>query len=373
MDKDDLIRRLENLEVPKIELRSHRENLKEDLLASKYFAAQPKNALLSLAVSKLTGGSEMLREYISRQPLWKTATVGMLALTLITVLSITIPSFDGESNVAMAEEQAKEIVRNSDWFQDAVEVVLGEEGEIGEVGIVEVNSDKSIARVIYFPTESGQTFIVEVDLIAKEVTDIEVTSEAIITKHLSGAEEEEMIDIAKHNNPVVKEILDRGWATVFCVSPRGEGLGALMILWIEWEEQPELSQYNPTMRVEIDLVRQKVEIIDPIPLYEMELSGEAREEAIGIALTDPILEDQMAKGWAIVRGVFPVFTEDMIMPDGEIQASQYTKEAIVVIGLELIEEGRRLGEPPCPINVRVLVDLEENEMDILDTLPMLRD
>jgi len=373
MDKDDLIKRLEDLEVPKIELRGHKERLKHDLLTSKNWEEQPKATILSLSVSRLKGGAEMLREYISRQPLWKTATIGILALTLITVLSITIPSFDGESSVALAEEQAKKIVRNSDWFQDAVEVVLGEEGEIGEVGVVEVNSDKSKARVIYFPTETGQTFIVDVDLVAKEVTDIEVTSETIIGKHLSGAEEQEVIDIARSNNLLVRTILDRGWASVWCVSPRGEGLGAQMILWVEWEEQPELSQYNPIVPVEIDLVRQKVEIVDPIPLYEMELSGEAREEAISITLTDPTLKEQMGKGWAVIRGVFPILTEDMIGSDGEITVLENASNALVVIGLEIIEEGRRLGEPPCPINVRVLVDLEENEMDILDTLPMLRD
>ncbi len=196
MDKDDLIRRLEDLEVPKIELHGHKESLKHDLLTSKHWGEQPRATILRSSVSRLMGGAEMLREYIARQPVWKMALISILALALIAALSLTVPSFDGKSNMALAAEQ---IARASEAFEAA----CAGEGEITLVKVVEEDNDQA---VVTFATETGKKITFQVDLKAETLVKINQWVSVAAGGIDSSAVRDEAIGIAK-TDPRVQELL----------------------------------------------------------------------------------------------------------------------------------------------------------------------
>ena len=189
MKEEDLIKKLENVELPEIELESHRRRLRMALLDAGYLKRQREVAIWELAKSKVKGVKDtMIRGLVSRQPVWKTAVIGVLALALITGLAIAIPSLTGQSPEALAAE----IAQNSPEVQAA----LGD-GEV-QVVVVKVVNDKGIVIC------QGEIGIVtaEVDLKTKAVT-------VVPMPELTGADKAEAISIAKAE-PAVKEILDKG-------------------------------------------------------------------------------------------------------------------------------------------------------------------
>jgi hypothetical protein len=140
----------------------------------------------------------MLREHISRQPVWKIAMAGVLTLVLIAALSIAIPSLTGQSDQALAAE----IARNSPQVQAAL---VG--GEVQVMKVIKVVDDKG---TVVCRGELG-VVTAEVDLKIKEV--IEVVHMFALTE----AEKEKAVSIA-NADPRVKELLDKG-AGIVRVSP----------------------------------------------------------------------------------------------------------------------------------------------------------
>ena len=133
MKEEELIKKLQNAKLPDIKLQSHQSRLKMALLDAGYPQKQRGVAFRELAKSKLKGVKDtMIRGLISRQPIWKTATVGILALALVIGLSLTIPSLTAESAYA----QAAEIAQNSPEVQAA----LGADGEAQTINIIEIDS-----------------------------------------------------------------------------------------------------------------------------------------------------------------------------------------------------------------------------------------
>lgn|GEM_PF-4001203 len=191
MNKSDLIKKLENIEVPQIELQSHRESLKGNLLSSKYFEEQ------EIGTTRLGRWFTIFRFSVTRQPKWKTATVSILVLALIAVLSITIPSFNGKSNIALAEE----IVRNSEAFK----IVSVGEGKISAKQVVEKDNGEA---TVTFTTEKGNKIVAQVDLKSEQVKSIELKVPGV---EITGAEKAEAIRIATAD-PRVKELLDGGYS-----------------------------------------------------------------------------------------------------------------------------------------------------------------
>ena len=193
MKEEELIKKLENVELPRIELQSHRCRLRMALLDAGYLQRQREVAILELAKSKAKGVKDtMIRGLVSRQPIWKTATVSMLAVALVLGLSLTIPSLSTESVYA----QAAEIAQNSPELQAA----LGD-GEVQVVKVIKVVDGKG---TVIAKGETG-VLTAEVDLKTKEVT---VTT-PVLTPEQTIARNQEAIDIAKAD-PRVKELLDMG-------------------------------------------------------------------------------------------------------------------------------------------------------------------
>ena len=198
MKEEELIKKLENVELPDIELQSHRRRLRMALLDAGYLKRQRGVAILELAKSKVKGEIDtMIRGLVSRQPVWKTAVVSILALALVVGLSLTIPSLSTESVYA----QAADIAQNS----PQVRAALGD-GEVQVVKVIKVVDNKG---TVICQGELG-VITTEVDLETKEVT-------VVSMPELTEAGEEEAVDIAKAD-PRVQELLDKG-ASIGKVSP----------------------------------------------------------------------------------------------------------------------------------------------------------
>jgi len=199
MREEDLIKKLENVELPEIEVQSHRRQLRMALLDAGYLRGQRGVTILEVAKSKVKGGIDIImRGLLSRQPVWKSLVVGVGAIALIIGLTIALPSLTGQS----AEALAAEIAENSPQVQAA----LGD-GEVEVVKVIEVVDEKG--RVIC----RGVTGLVtaEVDLKTKQVTEV------VRMPELTAADEQEAIDIAKAD-PRVQELLNKG-ASIGKVSP----------------------------------------------------------------------------------------------------------------------------------------------------------
>lgn len=196
MKEDDLIKKLENTELPDIRLQGHQRRLRMALLEHGYRRRQREVAVFDLVKSIFKGVKDtMIKGLISRQPVWKTATVGILALALVLGLSLTIPSLSTESAYAQAEE----IVQNS----PEVHEVLGPDGEI-QVVRIDIEDLTGTGEVIA-NGEAGSV-LARVDLKANKVT--EMTSFVV--------DDQRAIEIAEAD-PKVKELLDSG-ATIGEVS-----------------------------------------------------------------------------------------------------------------------------------------------------------
>ena len=129
MKEEELIRKLENVELPDIKIQSHQRRLRMALLDADYLKGRPGITFLELAKSKVKGVKDtMIRGLVSRQPIWKTAVFGMVALVLVIGLSLTIPDLSTDS------VHAANIVQNSPEVQAALG---GEEVEVVKVIVID--------------------------------------------------------------------------------------------------------------------------------------------------------------------------------------------------------------------------------------------
>ena len=193
MKEEELIKRLENVELPEIEVPSHRRRLRMALLHAGYPLEQPRITIWGLAKSKLKGGISMTKELVSRQPVWKTAMASVLAVALIIGLSLGIPALTGQS----PEVLAAEIAQNS----PQVKAACGGEGEVEVVKLTITNGKGEVICV----AKMGRLVAADVDLEAGEVTEVEVLS----MPELSDEDKAEAINIAKADSRV-QELLGQG-------------------------------------------------------------------------------------------------------------------------------------------------------------------
>ncbi|MFC1970521.1 hypothetical protein ACFLV0_01085 [Chloroflexota bacterium] len=196
MKEEELIKKIENVELPDIKLQSHKSRLRMALLDADYLKKQRGISFLELAKSKVKGVKDtMIKGLVSRQPIWKTAVFGTLALALAIGLGLTIPTLSNDS------AYAADIVQKS----PEVQAVLGD----GDVQVVKVIVIDGKAIVIAI-SEKG-VVKTQVDLKTKEVTEVDKMTEP------TAEEKQEAIDIAEADSRV-KELLDTG-AMISTVSP----------------------------------------------------------------------------------------------------------------------------------------------------------
>jgi hypothetical protein len=194
MKEEDLIKKLKNTEIPDIKLKSHQRRLRQALLDTDYLNQRRGFTILKLAKSKVIGVKDtMIRGLISRQPVWKTATVSILVLALALGMGLTIPALATKSVYA----QASEIVRNS----TEVHAALGD-GEVTVVKVINIEEDKGTVIA------QGETGTVSAKVNLKTNSVIDITTVIV--------DEQAAIDIAKDDTRV-KELLAHG-ATIGDIS-----------------------------------------------------------------------------------------------------------------------------------------------------------
>ncbi|MBA7616467.1 hypothetical protein ES703_23763 [subsurface metagenome] len=190
---------------------------------------RPRVTIWGLANSKLKGGKDIvIRGLVLRQPVWKTAVIGVLAVALIAGLGLGTLLLPGQSSEALAAEIAKN--------DPQVRLALSG-GEVEVVKVVRIVDDEG---TVICEGTMGQLVIAEVDL------KNEVVTEVIFMPELTEAEIEEAVNIAR-NDPEVQQLLDQG-ATIGNVSPM---YSFVMRVNLETGEIEEFS--GSLVRVEIEL------------------------------------------------------------------------------------------------------------------------
>ncbi len=207
MKEEELIKKLEKVELPEIELQSHQRRLRMALLNAGYLQRQRVGVtILALAKSEIKGGIDIIMKgLVSRQPVWKTALASVSAIALIIGLTIALPSLTGQSSEALAAEIAESSLE--------VKLALGDQ-EIEVVKVIKIVDDTG---TVICEGTMGRLVTAEVDLESQEVTEVKVAIEIVDMPELSEADEQEAINIAKAD-PGVKELLDQG-ASIGMVFP----------------------------------------------------------------------------------------------------------------------------------------------------------
>lgn len=272
---------------------------------------QPRVTILGLAKSKAKGGMGMVRELVSRQPVWRTAVVGVLAVVLIAGAAIAIPSLTGQS----AEALAAGIARNDSQVQAAFGD--GQEGIIVmDVEIID-NTGYVILRDL-----KGQIVTADVDMKTKEVIMVE---EVPIPEFTEG-QEEEAISIAQAD-PRVQELLERG-AIIKEVFPFYSP-AVLIRLDRDVEVMPATTTIaavvmelgEETWVAHVDLAQQEVrdvikwpskgevqveiEELVMVEKFHMELTEAQEAQAVEIARSDPRVQELLNSGATIFK-VMPI-------------------------------------------------------------------
>jgi hypothetical protein len=211
MKEEELIKKLEKVELPLIELESHRQRLRMAVLnAGRLLNEQPRVTTLALAKSRVSRGMDVMRRgLVSRQPVWKTALVSILTVALITELAIALPLLIGQSPEALAtsivckspEVRAALVVKPIEVGPpETVEATVTADVAVALVRVELMEEDGDNARVLV-RGEWGRYVVADVNLVAKEVTCVYKFPE------FSDEEKATAIEIARAA-PEVQELLD---------------------------------------------------------------------------------------------------------------------------------------------------------------------
>jgi len=197
MKEEELIKKLENIDLPEIEVQSHQRRLRMALLRSQRFEEHPGR--FSTVKSKIEGGMDMLKGLISWRPVWKPVLVSALGVALVIGCALFAPPIFGPSPEALAAD----IAQNS----PEVKAALGAD-EVETLKVVNIKDD--MATVIV-EGKMGGIVTALVDLHTKIVT------KAVGGPQLTDEEKENALNIVKAD-PRVRELFDKG-ATIDMVLP----------------------------------------------------------------------------------------------------------------------------------------------------------
>jgi len=218
MKEEELIKKLESVELPEIELQSHRRQLRMALLDAGYLQRRPGVTILDLAKSRVKGGIDiMIRGLVSRQPVWKTAVIGVLAVALIAGLAIALPSLTGQSPEALAAEIAQNDPEIQAMFQPwgglakVIKVVRPREEDVFHVVLM-------IPKEDFTSSEQDVSGVIVVNVAERRVVGRQVfEAKGLELPPLSETDKAKAVDIAKADSEV-QLILDSE-ATITSVTP----------------------------------------------------------------------------------------------------------------------------------------------------------
>lgn len=344
MGEEELIKKLENVELPDIELQGHQRRLRMALLESRYFKEQPKVAIFSQTKSKMKGGIDMLKGLISWRPVWKPALVSALAIALIVGSALFVPSLVGPS----PEVLAAEIAQNS----PEVQKLLGDD-------LVTVRKVQLVDGVGHVVCEAsiGTFALADVDLEKGKLIKVE----KIKMPELSDEEKERAVEIAKADLEV-RELLDKGAKIgkvfpMFGIITLSEENGetgvetsvnvcvALVLNDEKWIVHVDLEKGEVERILEPKsaagiwaTTEEKLEIMGPLSIPP--ITEEERAEIIAIAKADPEVQELLDKGAEINENIMlwsykgPITSED----EDKITLGEVSKDKAELI-LELKENG----------------------------------
>jgi len=208
MKEEELVKKLEGVELPGTQLESHRRRLRMAVLnAGHLLNEQPEATPLARARSRVSRGMDTLRRgLVARQPVWKTAAVCIATVALIVGLAIALPLLIGQSPEALAAS----IVRNSPEVRAAVvgTPVVGVDPITLDSVVVQllaaelIDEDGDNVRVLV-KGDWGRYAVADVNLEVREVTRVYTFPE------FSDEEKVRAIEIARADSGV-QEILDEG-------------------------------------------------------------------------------------------------------------------------------------------------------------------
>ena len=102
MKEEEFKEKLEGVEIPQIELESHRSRLKMALLNSDYFKKKRGNRLLDAARAQARGFMDtMLGGMVARRPSWKVALVTSFAVLMMAGMVFGLGSLNGTQQAGL--------------------------------------------------------------------------------------------------------------------------------------------------------------------------------------------------------------------------------------------------------------------------------
>jgi len=102
MKEEELKEKLERVEIPHIELESHRSRLKIALLNSDYFKKEKGNGIMYAVKTRARGFMDnMLEGMVERRPAWKVAMVTAFAMIMIGGMVFGLGSLNGTQQAGL--------------------------------------------------------------------------------------------------------------------------------------------------------------------------------------------------------------------------------------------------------------------------------
>ena len=333
MTEEELIKKLEGINFPKIEVESHRRRLRMALLQTQYFEELPGK--VSALKSKLKGGIDTMKGLFSWRPVWKPALVGTLALALIIGSALFVPPLFGPSPQALAAD----IAQNNPEVQE----LLGDDSIV----VKKVQVVDGVGQVVC-EASVGTFALAKVDLEGGRLIEVEKIKMPELTKE----EEARAIEIAKAD-PEVKELLDKG-AMVDRVFPTF----GMVVLNVEDGKTKietsvsvtvELSLDNEKWIVYVDLDKGKTEtiLLPPNGVGPVTIDGDGEGDEITITVIKdlpPMTEEEKEKTVALAKANSGV--QELLDKGAEIneklivwRLAKDTAERIALAPVELWENG----------------------------------
>jgi hypothetical protein len=192
MNKEEIIKKLENLDLPSIVIHSHQQKLGKALLDAVHlgdFQRTPASRnLRQRALDSILG--------LRHQPVWKIASASLVACTVVAALVIVIPLLTAASPTNLALQ----IARNDPQI---LETLHGD----GDVNVLDMNISGRTANVVC-TRGLGDILEASIDLDMKKVVSTKHL-ESLFVPELTEAARTHALNIAM-DDPRVKQILERG-------------------------------------------------------------------------------------------------------------------------------------------------------------------
>jgi len=93
MKEEDLTKKLENIQLPKVKLESHQRRLRMALLDSDYFKKRQEVTFMEMVKARTRGAADTIWSgLVARRHVWQVALASVLAVVVITMVMVGLPS-----------------------------------------------------------------------------------------------------------------------------------------------------------------------------------------------------------------------------------------------------------------------------------------